>query len=301
MASKSYSMKLEADKAQTAIWDFDIAQEELQTSRGIKTGIFAVIRQDNGAMIGQYSNEKALPYKSIIQTFETGLSHIHSAFKRTNIFTTGNGSRLFADYSVGVTTINGESFECFVRVFSSHDGSQKVGFQFFIKRLACLNGMMLTSEVFSIFKRHSMNLDLSFLENNIQKAIEAGTAHVQESIKAMLAIPVTDELEKRICSNLVSLGKTKGVTERAGYFINYNWMKPSRDEDSLGNNLYRLYNAATRWTRDVENKSRFEMSNKANQFISGAFDLAARRSSDLEKLFAVPTEPLDFDGVTINI
>jgi hypothetical protein len=296
--SKSYSMNMSEDKQQSEQWNFPILQEVLKTSRGISTGIHAVIREDSGEMIGQYSDEKAISYAKISSSFEAGLIKLGFEVQK-NAFVTGNGSRFFANYSLDMEKIAGESFSCNVRLQAAHDGSLKRGFSFFMKRLACLNGMMITSEVFSIYKKASMNFDLSFLENNIQNAIDGGKSHVKGSIEKMLQIPLETSQVEKIASNLVTLGKFKGVTERAGLFMVHNWNNPSADEMPLGNNLYRLYNAATRWTRDIENKQRFEMANKANVFISGAFDLASRRVTDLDKLLAIPVESLDFAGTEI--
>jgi hypothetical protein len=118
-------------------------------------------------------------------------------------------------------------------------------------------------------------------------------------VERMGNIEISDSNARNIVSNIVDLGKLKGVSPKTGHLVFNNWRNPSNDEKPLGNTLYRLYNAATRLTRDVENVGRFEMSRKANVFLTGAFDLAAKRGTDLERLLATPANPLDFDGVTV--
>lgn len=299
MSRKSFSMKLKADSGFGTVWDFPIHQEELRTMAGVGSGIMAVVREDSGAVIGSYSDEKATPYPMLVSAFETGLAKISHDWTREKIFVTAGGGRLFADYLLNTMNIGGEMFGSYVRLLSSHNGTQKAGFMFFVKRLTCLNGMMLTEQVFSIFKRHAVNLDLSFLDTELHAAVTAGQSHVADAIIAMQAIELTNELAANICSNIVAMGMTKGVTERVGHFMFHNWMKPAVDEIPLGNTLYRLYNAATRWTRDIEALKRFEMGNKANMYISGAFDLAARHAHQLERLTDTPKIALDFANVEI--
>lgn len=296
---QTLSMKLKADEGQKQKWDFAISQEILKTSKGIPTGIHAVIRNDTGEMIGSYSDEKASPYPNIVAAFEAGLAKLTNDWKREKILVTSNGGRLFADYLINTITVGGETFGCYVRLLSSHNGTQKAGFMFYVKRLSCFNGMMLADKIFSIFKRHAKDLDLSFLDTELHTAVEAGQNHVRESLDKMQGIALDNTLAMNICSNIVALGATKGVGERAGYFMFHNWMNPSADETALGNTLYRLYNAATRWTRDIEALNRFEMGNKANLYISGAFGLAARNHSQLERLLSAPVVMLDFGNMDI--
>ena len=298
---QTYSMKLKTDNGQGDKWDFPITQEILKTSAGVPTDIHAVIRTDTGEMVGQYSDEKATAYPALVAAFEGGLIKYGAGFTSEKAFVTNNGGRFFADYHVGNVSIKGESFACYVRLLSSHNGTQKAGFQFFIKRLVCLNGMMLTDKVFAFFKRHAKNLDLGFLETEIRSAITTGESYVAESIGRMLAIPLDTDKVSNICSNLFAIGSTKGASERAVCFMHHNWCNPSADEAGLGNNLYRLYNAATRWTRDVERLQRFEMASKANTYISGALDLAARGEHNLNRLLAIPSTPIKFSDIIIDV
>lgn len=295
-----------ADKGQLVAksdsdWQFEVEQENLLTRSGKASGIWAVVRQDTGEVIGQYKGAKALPYSTLVNTFETGLVQSGFNFKR-NIITTCGGARFFASYELAEINVRGEAFKSILRLQSSHNGSLSPGFCFEAERLRCLNGMMVLETVFSMFKKHSEKLDLGFLKDTVHKAIEAGQGHVAQFVESMAAIQIADSQARNIVSNIVAMGAKAGVSEKQGLFIYHNWRNPSADETELGNTLYRLYNAATRYTRDVANVGRFESSRKSNLFISGAFNLAAKQPDyNLAKLLATPAQPLDFDGITINV
>ena len=295
----NYTMNLSADETQKNHWDFAVAQEELKTSQGTATGIHAVIRQDTGEVVGQYRGVKVLPYTDMVATFEAGLTNAGFTFNRS-LFVTGNGARFFGRYAVGRISAGNENFDSVLRLQSSHDGSLQAGFSFEAERLACLNGMMLLQQLFAMFKKHSTKLDLNFLAANIQDAIESGVKQLQSMIDSMLAVELTDLQVRTILSNIVAMGASKGVSPRAGYVIYDNWLNPSADETNIGNNLYRLYNNATRFTRDLDKLGRFEMSRRANLFLTGSMDLAARNGNNLQKLLAPSVIALDFDGVTVN-
>jgi hypothetical protein len=296
----NYSMNLKADESQSNNWDFKVIQENLKTSRGIDSGIHAVIREDTGIVIGQYSGAKVLPYIDIINAFENGMANAGLAFTRS-LFTTGNGARFFGEYTIGeLSIIGGEKFANKLRLQSSHDGTLQAGFCFEAMRLACLNGMMLLQTIWAMMKKHSEKLDISFLTDNIQQAIDAGNGHLLETVDRMSDVQISDTQARAILSNIVNMGASKGVSPRAGHVIYDNWRNPSADETTIGNSLYRLYNCATRFTRDIEKLGRFEMSRKANLFITGAFDLAARNPQNLQKLLTSPVTLLDFDGVVVT-
>lgn len=290
-----------ADKAQSNDWNFNVYQEQLVTKQGKNSGIFAVCRQDNGEVIGQYKGFKALNYPSLVETFETALQNAQLTVASKKLFTTGNGARFFGSYEVGEMNVRGEAFGMSVRLQSSHDGSLIPAFAFEGKRLACLNKVMANILYAMFSQKHSVNFDLSFIADNVHIALEKGKNHIAQFVEKMAQIAISDADAKNILSNIVALGAGAGVSERAGYLIHHNWMNPSHDEQGLGNTLYRLYNAATRFTRDVENVGRFELSRRANIYITGAFDLAASREHDLRTLLAIPQKALDWNGVTVDL
>lgn len=296
---KNVSLVQTPDKEQSNTWEFPVYQEELVTSKGVKSGIYAVIREDTQAVIGQYRGVKVLPYPAIVERFEKALSNNSIEFKRS-IITTANGGRFWGRYDIGNGAhVGSDSFSKIIRLQSSHDGTLTPGFSLEMERLVCLNGMMGMAQVYALFQRHSENFDLGFIAKNVVEAIESGTTHAIETIERMGNIGVNDGQARNIVSNIVNMGAARGVSPKTGHLIYHNWVNPSNDEKPLGNTLYRLYNATTRLTRDIASVGRFEMSRKANVFVTGAFDLAARRETDLAKLLGKPTVELAFDDVTV--
>jgi len=297
---QSVTMVETPDKKQSDIWDFPVYQEELLTSKGVKSGIHAVVRGDNNRVVGQYRGVKALGYPDLVQTFENALDSNGFKFTNRNLFTTHNGSRFYGRYDLDTLNAGGDSFRSALRLQSSHDGSLTPGFSFEADRLACLNAMMVMAQVFAMFRKHSESLNLDFIGENIQTAIQAGQDHMTQLVDRMTSISLNYENARNVISNITRMGAKAGVSERTGYFTHHNWANPTADERGLGDNLYRLYNAATRYTRDVNKVGRFEMSRKANLYVTGAFDLAARRKFDLDTLLETPQKPLDFDSVVVN-
>ena len=294
------SMIETAAKDQSTQWEFPVAQEELVTSKGVVSGIHAVIRHDTGQVIGSYRGQKVLPYSQLVETFEAALNDAQIPFQR-QLLTTQNGSRFFGKYDLGNgLAVKGDSFKSILRLQSSHDGTLTPGFSFEAERLACLNGMMIMAAVFAMFKKHSEKLDLGFIGSNVRQAIKAGQSYLTETIESMSKIEVSDKQARNILSNIVSKGKCTGVSPRTGFLVYHNWQNPSEDERPLGNSLYRLYNSATRFTRDVDKVGRFELSRRANLYLTGAFDLASRQTHAMKALLDTPSEPLEFDAVTVN-
>lgn len=296
---KNVSFTESPDKSQSQDWDFPVFQEELKTSRNVNSGIHAVIRADTGTVIGQYRGEKVLPYGQLVETFETALSNNGLTVTSRKMTTTGDGARFFGQYKVGDVRVGNESFARILTLQSSHNGTLTPGFCGEAERLACLNGMILSEMVYSIFKRHSTNFDLGFVGENIVQALESIDKGTNLLVESMVEKPVSQGLARNILSNIVA--KSKGViSPKIAYLVNYNWETPSADEKPLGDNLYRLYNAATRFTRDLTNVDRLELSRRANTYLTGAFNLAATRPHDWQALTATPSQMLDFDGITIQ-
>lgn len=266
---------------------------------GQEMAMHGVFRADTGEYLGQYQGKKMLPYTTLVETFETALTGAGFQFERSFIVT-GNGARFYGKYDIGNGLhVGNDGFRKILRVQSSHDGVLTPGFGFEAERLACLNGMMGLAELFSIYKRHSEKFDLGFIGANITEAITSGENKTRETVEKMGNFRLNDGQARNILSNIVKMGAQRGVSPKAGHLIHHNWQNPSNDEKPLGDTLYRLYNAATRFTRDVANKGRFELSRRGNLFVTGAFDLAVNRASDMEKLLANPAEPLDFDAVEV--
>ena len=287
-----------ADKSQSAEWDFPVFQEELNTRAGNPSGIHAVIRGDTGAVIGQYKGEKLLKNTELLGAVESELSRLGLSFNR-NIITTSGGARMFADYSIGDLTVNGERFKQRLEIGNSYDGSMMKTKSFYGERVLCLNSMIGMGEIAGARRKHSLDIDVEAWVSDIGPTIEQGAIAFGNRIKLLSDVAIDTGKAQNILSNLVEMSHGQGISERSAILINHNWRNPSADEVSLGDTLYRLYNAGTRFTREVAKVGRFELSHKSAVYIAGAFDFAISRGQ-LNKLIEAPAKPIDFDSVTVN-
>ena len=290
-----------ADAGQSNTWDFPVFQEELKTSGGRKSGIHAVIREDTGAVIGQYKGVKMTENRIIVNEAEDRFASLGFAFKREKFITTQGGARFFGKYSIGKMDIAGEQFNQTVTITNSYDGSLKIALELAIMRLLCLNGMQGFATVLSQLRKHSESTSIiSEIGANFAKGIEDSTKAIAATVTKMREIELNDSQVETVLSNLASKGEKSGVGEKHAVMIHRNWTVPSNDEKPLGNTLYRLYNAATRYTRDVANIGREEMSRRANTFITGAFDLSIRQGSFAQSFLAPSASPIAFNDYSIN-
>lgn len=295
---KTVSMISKADEGQSNNWDFPVYQEQLVTRQGVASGIHAVVRGDTGAVIGQYKGVKLLPNSELVAAVENKLGNLGLTFKRSCL-TTNGGSRFFAEFTIDNMNIGGESFARKLEVGNSYDGSMKKEKAMFGERASCLNSMIGFAMLCQQSKKHSLDIDVESWVSDLGEVLENGSVAFANRINQMREIELPGDKARNILSNLVDLSHGQGMSERSALLINHNWANPSADELPLGNTLYRLFNAATRYTRDVAKVGRFELSHKSNVYIGTAFDLALERGQ-MANLLNTPRNPIDFDAVTVS-
>ena len=298
---KTINMISKADSGQSNVWDFPVFQEELQTNAGRRSGIHAVIREDTGDVIGEYKGVKMVENRVIVEQDENKFASLGLTFKREKFLTTQNGARFFGKYSIGKTNIEGEPFNQQVTITNSYDGSLKIALELAMMRLLCLNGMQGFATAFSQLKKHSERTNIvSDMVTEFAQNMDKNSMMIASTIRKMREIELNDSQVETVLSNLASKGEKSGVGEKHAVMIHRNWTLPSNDEKPLGNTLYRLYNAATRYTRDVSNIGREEMSRRANTFITGAFDLSIRQGSFAQSFLAPNGSPIAFNEYSMN-
>ena len=295
---KTVSMISKPDAGQSTNWDFPVYQEQLVTRQGVASGIHAVVRGDTGAVIGQYSGEKLLPNTELVGAFEGELSRLGLTFNRS-FLTTGGGARFYGRYELGGTAVNGENFKQVLIVENSYDRSLLRSYSYELMRTLCLNGMVGLVPVAGAREKHSLEFDIQSWVIGVGPMIENGAKASAKTLDVMASVKLDDGKARNVLSNLVTASRGQGMSERSALLINHNWNNPTSDETPLGNTLYRLYNAATRYTRDVSKVGRFELSQKSAAYIGGAFNFAIEKNQ-IDRLFATPTMPIDFDAVTVS-
>jgi len=291
-----------ADEGQSNTWDFPVFQEELQTKRGIGSGMFAVIREDTGKVVGEYRGLKMLPNTEMVQRFETMVSEAGETFKQVSALTTKDGSRFFAKYQIGnETKIVGESYGKVVTLVNSYDGSLTPELDYSMLRIRCLNGVISLASVTNIRdKKHALTFDLISQVSRFIAGMAEAHKGTTEAIEEMTRIKLNDAQADNVLANLVSNGKNFSFAEKHAVLIQRNWRNPVADEKPLGDTLYRLYNAATRYARDVERVGRFELSQRTNAYIGDAFGLSLRQKSFAQRFLAPSPLKIDFNEYAVN-
>ncbi len=273
---------------QSGTWDFDVHQENLPSSKGIPTGIHAVIRSDTGECVGQYKGVKLVPNKQVVEVFESEMTKRGSTFT-ANYLTTAGGSRFYARYTIGGLQVKGVLGEIFNGQFvlqNSYDGSLKIGFETWLERLACLNGMKTMQSLYAMLKRHSEELDLSYVAAQIEVAVNS-LPDLEKEFAMLADVSINHEQGISILANLTKLNKYP-LSNRMAQKIAGNWAVPTDDEKPLGDSLYRLFNAGTRLFRDLTD-SRFELANRTNGMFTEQLLLAARNRNSLQQLLVPAT------------
>lgn len=273
---------------QSSTWDFDVHQENLQSAKGVPSGIHAVIRSDTGETVGQYAGKKLIPNKQVVEVFEGEMTKRGIAYEASYLTTSG-GSRFFARYrlaGLAIKGVLGETFNGMFTLQNSYDGSLKIGFETMLERLACLNGMKTMQALYAMFKRHSEELDLSYVADQIETAITS-LPSLEKEFAALAEIQLNHEQGVSILANLTKLNKYP-LSLKMAQRIAGNWAVPTDDEKPLGDSMYRLFNAGTRCFRDLQG-SRFELANRTNDMFTEQLLLASRNRSSLTQLLVPAT------------
>jgi len=252
-------------------WDFPVAQETLRTSAGIKTPIMAVIRQDNGEFVGSYRSEALTSNVEIHEAVLEALSRQGIDDPQMTAEVYGNGSRTVMTYNLRGSSFGGESFSNSLRVKNSYDGSWQISASSMATRLACLNGMYLNQQETIVSKRHSAGVDPAALAKVIGSNLQ-GLDHDLAGLERLQDLPISHDHAMNVLGNVARLSKgalgLKGATR-----IALNWIEPSEDEVHMGDSWWRLFNAGTRYFRDLAEVQR-GLSHKGNKFFSDALLLA---------------------------
>ena len=136
----------------------------------------------------------------------------------------------------------------------------------------------LENEV-SMTKKHSANVETSFLEDAIKKAVSNWDNAVAKA-ETLTARAIEHEQGLTILGNLVRMG---ALSDRMSGEIAKVWNSPEYDLDK-DRNLYNLYNATTQHlTRNVEG-TRSELADRTSRNVFKKLHGAAHRETDMAKL-----------------
>jgi len=273
---------------QTSDFDFNVQQVPLFDSQGRRSGFFGNQRTDTGGVLGVTSDRYGIvQHGDLIGAAEEGFANAGLGEFERNVFVTGDGARMRTHYDFKNQKRAlrredrqvGDEVGLRLTLQNSFDRSLRVSFALGMLRLVCTNGMTTLENEVSMTKKHSSNVETSFLEDAIKKAVSNWDAAVNKA-EDLTKQAIEHDQGLTILGNLVRMGS---LSERMSGEIAKVWNDPAYDEDK-DRNLYNLYNATTQHlTRNVED-TRSELADRTSRNVFKKLWGATNRESDMAKL-----------------
>ena len=273
---------------QTSDFDFNVEQVPLFDSEGRRSGFYGNQRTDTGAVLGVTSDRYGIvQHGSLIEAAEEGFKNAGLGEFERNVFITGDGARMRTHYDFKNQTRAlrredrkvGDEVGLRLTLQNSFDRSLRVSFALGMLRLVCTNGMTTLENEVSMTKKHSANVETSFLEDAIKKAVSNWDNAVAKA-ETLTARAIEHEQGLTILGNLVRMG---ALSDRMSGEIAKVWNSPEYDLDK-DRNLYNLYNATTQHlTRNVEG-TRSELADRTSRDVYKKLHGAAHRETEMAKL-----------------
>lgn len=294
-------------EGQSDVWDFDVSPVPLYADfngRKSPSNIFGIVRHDTGEVIGRYQREGSLlPNVELVGRFEDALTQRGATFDRS-ITTFDNGARMLARYTLDKElSILGDNCRREITIRNSYDSTWTVASTGGVKRMICLNGMFGFEQFESLMQKHSPKLDLDLIFRQIDHVLEFDPS---KDLERLADRALTHEQAANMLGNVARYSKN-AISKNAATRILLNWHQPDETERNLGDNAWRLYNAGTRFFRDLATV-RAERSNDASFMFTNIMTLAAsgRKPFGERALDTLLVEPeksfrlLDKDIVTVS-
>jgi hypothetical protein len=237
-------------------WDDEIKVAPLRNFKNQNIpGLAGVFHKESGEYLGHYSDARCVvPNTTLIGTFEEALNSAGLEYSR-NIYTTGvAGAVMHALYTLtGGTSFkgpDGHEIATRIRLVNSYNCQFEVSAIVEGFRLICLNGAVGFGEVSAMFKRHEAGISATAIAKNLMASVETGRALLSDTFSRMGEFAVTHEQGGFILRNMFRKAphKFSGLLARR---IEENWNTPAADEQASHLTLWGLYNAATRYFRDL--------------------------------------------------
>ena len=264
-----------ATERQTDKFDYKVQTVRLLTPNGQETQFFGNQRTDTGAVLGAVSDRyEVIQNEELFATAESLFASKGLTNFQRKAFVTHDGARARAVYNfptVGVTLNRGDLI-LRLTVQNSFDGSLPASFKAGMFRLICANGMATaTSKAIGFTRKHTSAIHPEFIANSFDQAV-AQFHNSLPLLQRMASTAVSTKDGARVLQGLVD---RKVVSDRMAEGIKAIWENPTHEEDRE-RNLYNLYNAATQHLTHAVESKRFELAERANENILGAFSRAFR-------------------------
>ena len=245
------------------MYEFNVKSRPVLNIRGqVIEGHRENFREDTGEHLALVSDKyKIVHHKEVIDRVESCLKL--GEFQK-KVYCPNNGARLYAVYDFKeqrAEVAKGDIIGMRVTLRNSYDGSSGIPIDAGALRLVCTNGMTSPYMNTKQSGRHSMNLDLDYINDAINSAKREFDASV-EGYRVLHGFKITQQKGESIIEKLV---ETKKIGERRGKDILDIWRNPTYSQDK-DRNIYNLYNAVTQNLTPEMDKS-FELVARTNRSV----------------------------------
>ena len=165
---------------------------------------------------------------------------------------------------------------------NSFDRSLRISFALGLVRLVCTNGMTTTEKEVEMVKKHSTNINIGDIIT--EDALDSALSKLKDSLSTYGRLAQTELTQEQGLVILQNLSNAKVFSEKVREAIGKIWNEPTHEEDKE-RNLYNLNNAVTQHLTHEVADERFEYANRVTANVLKRFDLAARNSTRLNKLW----------------
>ena len=270
-------------------YDFTVKQVAVpHPVKGGKSGYFMNIREDNDDILGWTTERYGLvQHQDILGRADEAFENRGIDVTRKVIVTEG-GAKMRAQYDLQGDLFKadvpkvGDTMAYRLTAQNSFDRSLRISFALGLVRLVCTNGMTTTEKEVEMVKKHSTNINIGDIIT--EDALDSALSKLKDSLSTYGRLAQTDLTQEQGLVILQNLSNAKVFSEKVREAIGKIWNEPTHEEDKE-RNLYNLNNAVTQHLTHEVADERFEYANRVTANVLKRFDLAARNSTRLNKLW----------------
>ena len=270
-------------------YDFTVKQVAVpHPVKGGKSGYFMNIREDNDDILGWTTERYGLvQHQDILGRADEAFENRGIDVTRKVIVTEG-GAKMRAQYDLQGDLFKadvpkvGDTMAYRLTAQNSFDRSLRISFALGLVRLVCTNGMTTTEKEVEMVKKHSTNINIGDIIT--EDALDSALRKLKDSLSTYGRLAQTELTQEQGLVILQNLSNAKVFSEKVREAIGKIWNEPTHEEDKE-RNLYNLNNAVTQHLTHEVADERFEYANRVTANVLKRFDLAARNSTRLNKLW----------------
>ena len=270
-------------------YDFTVKQVAVpHPVKGGKSGYFMNIREDNDDILGWTTERYGLvQHQDILGRADEAFENRGIDVTRKVIVTEG-GAKMRAQYDLQGDLFKadvpkvGDTMAYRLTAQNSFDRSLRISFALGLVRLVCTNGMTTTEKEVEMVKKHSTNINIGDIIT--EDALDSALRKLKDSLSTYGRLAQTELTQEQGLVILQNLSNAKVFSEKVREAIGKIWNEPTHEEDKE-RNLYNLNNAVTQHLTHEVADERFEYANRVTANVLKRFDLAARTSTRLNKLW----------------